>query len=40
MSNAEVVVRCSQMGIYQDVSFNDNSKEVIGFREPHCRFET
>jgi len=39
MSNAEVEVRCSRMGIYQDFSFNDNSKEVVGFRESHRGFK-
>ena len=39
MSNAEAEVRSSQMGIYQDVSFDDNPKEVVGFRESHCRLE-
>ena len=39
MSDAEVEVRCSQMNIYQDISFDDDSEEVVGFRESHCRFK-
>lgn len=39
MSNVEAGVRCGATGIYQDVSFNDNSEKVVDFRESHCRFE-
>ena len=39
MSNAEVEVKRSKMCIYQDVGFDDNPEEVVGFRESHCGFE-
>ena len=29
-----------EMGIYQNVAFDENTKKVVGFREPDRRFET
>lgn len=40
MSNVEVGVMCGETGNYQDVGFDHNPEEVVGFRESHRRFET
>jgi hypothetical protein len=39
MSNVEAEVRCGKIGAYQNVSCDDNSEKVVGFRESHCRRE-
>ena len=40
MSNIELEAKRSEMGIYQDISFDENTKKVVGFRESHGGFET
>lgn len=37
MSNVEAYARCGEMGVYQDVSFDDDPEKVVGFRKSHCR---
>jgi hypothetical protein len=40
MSNTKLGVRHGEMGIYQDITFEENTKKVVGFRKPHRRFKT
>lgn len=40
MSDVEFGVKYGEMGAHQDVTFDKNTEKVVGFREPHRRFET